>query len=189
MLELKQFVEIFPYFITGFISLKIWELINPIKEKKASEIIFESLTYGMIYKKGLDYLGNIFIIINDKNCNLKNIILIILVIVTPIILKKILKSQFGQNKIVKTIDPSSWDYFFSKRESCIVVVYLKDTKKPIVGLYSGESFASSFPNKRDIYLEKMYFLNKKTGKIKIKNDSKGVYIPEENIKYIEFVNE
>lgn len=187
MVTIDEFMKILPYFGYGFLSLKIWELITPTKEKKATEIILEILFYGVLYNKIMIYFKDAYIVIRGQNFNLEYFIAIVLIILTPIILNKILNCSFIRNKIVKTTSPTSWDYFFSKREKCMVIVYLKDASNPIIGKFEYDSFASSFPNKTDLYLEKAYTLNPENGNAEEKEKSKGLYIPFDSIKYIEFL--
>lgn len=187
-MNLNNFKELFPYFILGFFSLKIWDLINPTKIRSASEKLLEILCYGFIYNRIVTIFSeNSFLVINHKEYSIKNIILFLIVILMPICLKKIMESSIIKTKIVNTTCPTSWDYFFSKREECILVIYLKDKEKPIVGEYSYNSFASSYPYIKDLYLEKMYTI-KEDGELFEKNNTKGIYIPLDNIEYIEFVD-
>ncbi|MCL6580964.1 MAG: DUF6338 family protein, partial [Firmicutes bacterium] len=49
----------------------------------------------------------------------------------------------------------SWDYFFGKRRPCWVLVHLK-TGGLVAGLMGAKSFASSYPEQRDLYLEEAW---------------------------------
>ena len=83
---------------------------------------------------------------------------------------------------IKTIHstPTAWDYFFSKQESSYVIVTLVDGTK-LYGYYSLNSFTSSDPDERDMYIEKLYDEEWNTD-----NEDAGAYIAKEQIKYIEF---
>ncbi len=50
-----------------------------------------------------------------------------------------------------------WDYFFSKREPCWVIVHLKDQK--VGGYYGKGSFASSDPAEPQLCLEEVWGLD------------------------------
>jgi hypothetical protein len=51
--------------------------------------------------------------------------------------------------------PLAWDWKFSQPEGSLVLVTLKDGTQ-IPGLYGGNSFTSSDPEKRDMYLERVF---------------------------------
>ena len=53
--------------------------------------------------------------------------------------------------------PKSWDYIFSRGASYLILVTLKDGTK-FGGLWSQNSFASSYPAEEDLYLEVLYGL-------------------------------
>ena len=80
--------------------------------------------------------------------------------------------------------PNSWDYFFLKREAAFVMIHLKSGKL-IGGVYGGQSYASAYPEPRDLYLKEVWKIEKGYFKHKIK-DTKGLYITYDEILYIEF---
>lgn len=48
--------------------------------------------------------------------------------------------------------PKAWDYFFGKGKACWVIATMK-SGRVVGGYYGSESFAASFPNQEDLYLE------------------------------------
>lgn len=78
--------------------------------------------------------------------------------------------------------PTAWDWKFSNATESWVLVVLKDDTQ-LAGLYGSDSFASSDPEERDLYIEKVY-------EIDDKNDWKprdnGVLITSGEIRSIEF---
>ncbi|MHD0319073.1 DUF6338 family protein [Fusobacterium sp. THCT1E2] len=180
-MSLNDILDIFPYFALGFISTKIWELITPTNERNAKEIYMEILVYGIIYKKLDDVLS--FQLYN-VSIPISKVITFGLVLSVPFILKYLLQSKYIKPLIVKTITPTSWDYIFSRQEPCLIAVHFIDKEIPLIGLYSENSFVSSFPHKKDIYLEKEYQL--KDGKYVPIELSGGIFISPDNIKYIQF---
>jgi len=81
--------------------------------------------------------------------------------------------------------PKAWDYFFGKREPCLVLVTLQDDTK-IGGLWHDNSFASSFPAEEDIYLEAQYKINDDGKFLDEIPDTKGCLVRAGTIKFIEF---
>lgn len=86
---------------------------------------------------------------------------------------------------VKTIHttPTAWDYHFSKQESVFVIITLIDDQK-LYGWYSSQSFTSSDPDERDIFIEKGYRFDGE--KWELDEQSQGFYIAKDQIKVIEF---
>jgi len=82
--------------------------------------------------------------------------------------------------------PTAWDYKFSKSTKPVwVQVSLKDGRK-IGGLYGGQSFASSVPEERDLYLQQVVRVSQ-DGKWERLKRSDGVLIRGDEIEYIEFI--
>ena len=86
---------------------------------------------------------------------------------------------------VKTIHntPTAWDYVFAQQKSGFVVITLIDDKQ-LYGWYSVNSFTSSDPDERDIFVEKAYTFRE--GQWIIDEQGDGFYIPKDQIKVIEF---
>lgn len=81
--------------------------------------------------------------------------------------------------------PTAWDYYFSQQKETWIIVTLK-SGKVIYGKYSTESFSSSDPEERDIYIEKTYILDDNM----VWNEdekSNGVFVSKEDIETIEFL--
>lgn len=60
------------------------------------------------------------------------------------------------------IIPTSWDYAFSIPHQRYVIITL-DNGKRFAGLWGVKSFASDEPSERDIYLEKVFKIEKESG--------------------------
>ena len=81
--------------------------------------------------------------------------------------------------------PTGWDWMFSRTDPCFVLVTLKDGTA-IAGWFGPNSMASSDPQRRDIYVEKVYKMpTDGSGWIEVKG-SLGMQIDGAQISYIEF---
>ncbi|MCF6285147.1 MAG: DUF6338 family protein, partial [Candidatus Hydrogenedentes bacterium] len=80
--------------------------------------------------------------------------------------------------------PTSWDYIFSKTPAVWVLVTLKDGSQ-VGGLWGSDSFASSNPNERDLYIERVFKVAQ-DGQWKEISRSSGILIQGEDIRHIEF---
>ncbi|WP_028856971.1 DUF6338 family protein [Psychrilyobacter atlanticus] len=177
----SQLESIFPYFSLGFISYKIWKMIVPNKKNMLKDNYFEIISLGILYK--LVYLS-----IDFLNKPIKILLIISMSFVLPLLLKKILLSKLIKENTVNTISPLAWDFFFEKREPCVVVVYIKGKEKPIVGYYGTNSFASAYPNEQSIYLEFIYATDDNNQVVEFSDYSKGVLIKGSEISRINFMD-
>ena len=100
--------------------------------------------------------------------------------------KGIIECIFSKRDINKIHPvPTAWDYYFSKQEESWIIVTLKNGKC-IYGLFSENSFASSDPDERDIYIEKTYTLGENMEWIE-DDKSNGILISKDDIETIEFL--
>lgn len=181
MENIKEIIGIIDFIVWGYISLKIWEYITPQKEINISEKYIEMFIIGLLIDKFSKFL---ILHINWS----KGWVLLLISIISPLILKKILEIECIKNKMIKTITPLAWDFYFRKASPSIIKVHFKDSSRdPIVGWFGEKSFASSYPNPQDIYIEGIYTVvdNKLTG---IKKNTRGILIKGDEILSIEFIN-
>lgn len=80
----------------------------------------------------------------------------------------------------------AWDYFFSTRQQCWILVTLKNGKK-YGGFYGSNSFASSSPEPEQIYLEKHWALDEDGDLDHELKDSLGIVILTNDIESLEFI--
>lgn len=86
---------------------------------------------------------------------------------------------------IKSPIPTAWDFFFSHQGSMFVIITLQDDSK-IYGLYGENSFTSTEPDERDIYLEKIYDIDEQNNWVE-NEYSLGIHILQNQIKTIEFL--
>ena len=80
--------------------------------------------------------------------------------------------------------PNAWDWKFSNVDNQWVLVTLIDGSE-VAGYLGSESFISSDPLERDIYIEKLYQIDSQT-KEWIESGTKGILIASGQVKTIEF---
>ena len=99
--------------------------------------------------------------------------------------QKQLSQRFLSKFNIRTINsiPTAWDYYFSKLDSAFLIITLMDDTK-LYGWYSTESFSSSNPEERDIYVELGYRIAE-DGSWEKDDQSQGFYVSKNQIKYIE----
>jgi hypothetical protein len=82
-------------------------------------------------------------------------------------------------------DPTAWDYLFRKQRAYWVRLAFK-SGKVMAGLFGSQSFASSFPQKRDLYVEKLLRLDENGDVVELIESSSGVLVAMEDLEMIEF---
>lgn len=89
---------------------------------------------------------------------------------------------------LSTIHPigCAWDWHFGRCEECWVMVVLKDDTK-WYGYISGDSFMSSEPNERDLYIEKVWDFHGEGKPWTPRNTS--VWIAHGEVQSIEFFHD
>ena len=90
------------------------------------------------------------------------------------------------SKIFGPQEKSSWDYLFNHIRSINKPVTLAVTLKNsdyIIGTCAGNSYATSYPNQQDLFLETIYEI--KEEEVIIKEGSEGLYISKDQINKIE----
>ena len=82
------------------------------------------------------------------------------------------------------IIPTSWDYAFSQPEERYVILTLSNGGV-YGGLWGARSFASDEPSERDIYIEKVFKINKDTGEWS--DTGRSLLVKGEHIRSVEFI--
>lgn len=182
------------FFLPGFISLKIYDLLEPNERRDFSKSLFEVVAYSSLnffvlfypifklyeYLKATKGIGDL---------ELYTLILVIVFVISPILWPIIIFKVSRCKLLVKhIIHPTKkpWDFVFGKRNDYWVIVNLKDGKR-IGGIYSTNSFTSSFPYEEEIYLEKVWALSEDGAFEKEIENSHGVLVLSGCIHSIEFL--
>ena len=178
------------FFVPGFISMKIWSSIVPSESRKPTDYLLEIISYSCLNFAFLSWL--VIIVSKDEfKSNHESLfylavfsILFVFPIIWPIILNKLFQWPVINKFFIHPI-PKAWDYYFSKRKPCYVLIHLKNGEL-IGGYLGGKSFASSFPNVEDIYLEQVWKVNKNGEFQNMIESTNGLWICKDNFNYIEF---
>lgn len=80
--------------------------------------------------------------------------------------------------------PTAWDWKFSTTQPVWIMVTLMDGST-VCGLFGSNSFASSAPEERDLFIEQVYRLDEGLRWKPVEN-SDGILLRDGEIKYVEF---
>ena len=178
------------FFIPGFISIKIYDLLVPSERRDYSKSLFEIISYSAINFAALSWL---IILIHSENFYINHVILYLfsiffILLVAPILWPFFILKLFSwkpiANLIVHPIQ-KPWDYVFGKKRPYWLIVHLKDGRK-IGGKFDYKSFASSNPAEEQIYLEELWKLDNDGKFLEPVERTKGIIILSAEILSIEF---
>jgi hypothetical protein len=180
------------FFFPGFVSLKIWQLFYDSKQQEKEKLIFDCIFLSII---NFGFLAPLSIYLYKwdwpNHPVWTGLFVLLYCIIGPIIWPCLWHWLRNKKYIYKYIDlayPSAWDYFVHQKQSCFMIIHLKDDS--MIGGYFGEnSYASAYSDKNSIYLEKAYKINPDGTFGEQITDSFGLVISEDNYKFIEFFHE
>ena len=179
------------FFVPGFISIKVYDLLVPSERRDIDKSLLEALTYSCI-NFALLYWLIIAIHTDGFQTNypyvyygLSLLILFIMPIIWPITLLKILEQPFFKNRVINPV-LKPWDRLFAQRKAYWVIVHLKNGKM-IGGKYGIRSFTSTYPAPEQIYLEEVWDIDPSSKRfIRIMDRTQGIIISEDEFQSLEF---
>ncbi len=178
------------FFVPGFTYLKFYRLFIAEVRTDFSKDLYEAIGFSFINTLIFSYPLTLIHSDNfpENHPVLYYITILGIVIIAPILFTLIFyyisKQKWFSRFLVNPVK-SAWDSFFSRRESYYVIVTLKNGRK-IGGKYGLNSFSSTYPNPKEIYLEEVWTLNDKNGFEEKVMQTEGVLIVENEISTIEF---
>jgi vacuolar-type H+-ATPase subunit I/STV1 len=185
--DINRIQLILIFIIPGFVSYKVWSLLIPSKDIAIKDYIIEIICYSFINFALLFWLINIAENIQGLLQSLLYlIILFIAPIIWPLIWIKIVKSKRLKGKIVYPT-PKAWDFFFGLGKPCFMLIHLH-TGKMIGGLYYLDSYSSSYPQQKDLYLKEVWNITEKGEFLNKIEATEGLLISYDVIEYIELFN-
>ena len=144
----------------GLVSTTIYRLIMPARTLEWANSLVQGLFYSAVnFVLGLPLLFWL-VFGRDPVANpvRYSIAAILLLFVTPILWPFVLVAIFKSKGVARRIQipyPTAWDFFFDRREPRFALAHL-NSGKLLGGYWGTESYAGSFLNDGDIYLEVVY---------------------------------
>jgi len=177
------------FVVPGFISLKMYALLQPTQVKDSAQQLIDAVAYSSINYALL--LGPIYAVehfdLRTSHPTLYVLFYILVVLVAPIAwawaFLWLRKTQLLQKSIAHPTG-KPWDFVFSQRVRYWVIATLTDGRQ-IAGRYDSKSFASSSPASEQIYLEEAWVLNEGGGFERQRIGSAGIIILAKEIATLE----
>jgi hypothetical protein len=152
------------FFIPGFITLKVYDLLIPGEARDFSKSLFDAVAYS-----SLNFAALLWLIAILRSGSLTGwqwyaamfFLLIAMPALWPLIFLMIRRHPKVASRIASP-NARVWDDVFAKRTPYWVIVHLKDQRR-IGGLYGGKSFTSHSPAPPEIYLEEVWMVDQDLG--------------------------
>ncbi|MBF8271468.1 MAG: hypothetical protein HW380_573 [Magnetococcales bacterium] len=186
----QQSIQFFlMFFVPGFISIKIYDLLIPGERRDFTKAIPEAISYSAL---NFAFLYPIWFFLpdhfQDRYPNIYPcfvfLALFLAPVVWPVLWVWISKKGFSSGFIRSPI-PTSWDYIFGKREAYWIIVHLTDGRR-VGGRYDSQSFSTSYPDEPQIYLEEVWKLDDEGAFVEKVKSSRGIVILGKDILSVEF---
>jgi hypothetical protein len=175
--------------VPGFVSLKTYGTLVPSGHRQASQQLLDAVAYSCINYAILSvplYLVRAWNL-EQVHPRLYLAFWTFAILVAPVLWTllyvKVRSSRYLQS-IVPHPTEDAWHYLFSQRKSFWVVVSLQNGTK-IAGRYDSQSFASSAPAPKQLYLQESWVLSDEGGFERVREDTGGILILDEAISTIE----
>jgi hypothetical protein len=167
------------YFVApGFISLKVWGLLNSAPQVRLSENLTEAIIYSAF--NALPFAGLYSILYG-----LHPVLAYIVIFLVFPVLWPLLFYLLSRIRPIKTrLTPSAWDHYFNRHTACFVLLRFKNGGLA-GGFYGNRSFASSYPEKENLYMEEQWVLDEEGSFIEKKRNTDGFLVSFSEIESIE----
>jgi hypothetical protein len=178
------------FFLPGFISMKVYDLMVPVEPRNASKSLLEAISYSTLNFAALFWLiaiiqtGDFY---HQHFIRYSLSVVAIMVVVPacwPFVFLKLSSWRPVTRHFVNPIK-KPWDYVFGKRTPFWIIVHLKNGQK-VGGRFGLESFASSNPADEQIYLEEVWLLDEADSFLNPVENSRGIIIMNNEIRAVEF---
>ena len=189
--EFDKLVLFIAFVIPGFISIRVYDLFIASGRRESSKLIVDAIGFSCINYALFSwaiYLVNKYDVYDKYPIGFALFLIGILFIFPALLaltLIRLRKMKIFYKHSPHPV-PKAWDYVFERKESYWVVIYLTDGTK-IGGMYDTDSFASSYPEEEQIYIQEVWDINEHNKFIKKRNGSCGALISAKDIKTIEFI--
>ena len=187
--ELDSLVLFVLLIVPGLISMFAYRFLMPARDIEWKTALVEALFYGVL---NFGICLPIIIPIHQAGFPASHltwyvILMVAVLVLLPLLWSCLLCCLFRWKRLMKRLQlpfPTAWDFFFHKRESCFILIHLKNGKM-IGGYFGGDSYATSFPRHGDIYLQQVCKVDELGRFEKLVEDTKGLLISRDTCDYVE----
>ena len=193
--SLSQILVLLVFIIPGFVLMRVKRVAYPTAETSTASAVLDSLALSCVVyalASPLLYLSYLYRWPVTRPVLFSTLSLLILLVVpcglggSYVWFTKTEKARWLREFLgFPHPDPTAWDYHFRKGKAYWIWLTFK-SGKVMAGLFGPNSFASSFPHKRDIYIEKLLRLDEHGRVVELIDGSAGALVMMEDLERIQF---
>jgi hypothetical protein len=175
----------------GLISIHVYRLVMPARPLDWTTALLQGLFYSAVnFVLGLPILYLLVFGADPVRHPLRYVVAAMLVLlVTPVLWPMVVVAALRSRRLLRRAQvayPTAWDFFFDSHEAVFVLVHLNNGAL-LAGYCGSASYAGSFPNDGDIYLEALYRTTP-TGEIgDPAPNSRGALLHRSQYSYVELI--
>lgn len=193
--SLSQVLVLLVFVIPGFVLMRVKRVAYPTAEPSAGSTVLDSVALScVVYALASPVL---YISYHYRWPITRPVLFSMLVLFTLLVLPCALGAfyvRFTKTGTARWLreflgfpnpDPTAWDYLFRKQRAYWAWLTFK-SGKVMAGLFGPNSFASSFPHKRDLYVERLLRLDENGRVVELIEGSAGALVMMEDLERIQF---
>ena len=177
------------FVIPGFITLKTYQVLTASAPQEASKQLIDAVAYSCINYALLFW--PIYMVessgLRHNKIQLYLMFYLLVLLVAPAFWAGLYKAARATGLLQRMLPhptEQAWDYVFSQRQPCWMIVTLNDGTK-IAGKFGNRSFASSTSTSGQIFLEETWLLNDHGGFERPRSETSGTLIVSGDIRLVE----
>ena len=193
--SLSQIWVLLVFIIPGFVLMRVKRVAYPTAEASTGSTMLDSLTLSCVvyaFVSPLLYLSNLYSWPVTRPVLFSMLALVILLAVPCALGTLYVRfTKSGRARWLREVlgfpnpDPTAWDYLFRQQRAYWVWLTFK-SGKVMAGLFGPNSFASSFPHKQDLYVEKLLRLDEDGNVVELLDGSAGALVMMGDLEGIQF---
>jgi hypothetical protein len=177
-LNMDNIETIILFVAPGFISLKVWGLLNSAPRRRVADALVEAVIFSSFNAIFFYWLFDLVKQIHPILAYF--VVFIMLPVLWPVVFYNLARIPYFKTRLT----PTAWDYFFNLKEDCFLRLHLKNGLM-LGGLYSVKSFASSYPEKEGLYLAELWEMDEDGVFQNPVENTDGLLVNFEEVSFIE----
>jgi Family of unknown function (DUF6338) len=193
------------YFITpGVMATRVHDLIVPSEQRDWGKLSFDFVSYSAInlfffylltLTHLLDFLPvmNVPLLVSNRVMDFRPVLFVsFLIPITIGFLSGVIPKSVWLHRLLGGVmlnpEPSPWDFLFSDKKRCYGILFHLKSGSKIGGIYGSESYVSTFPHPKEIYVQSVCNIDENGKLLSIREKSAGMFISMDEVSLIELVD-
>ena len=181
-----NFIVFLVLIVPGFVAIRVFDLLVPAERRDFSKSVVDVASFGAVNL----VIARPLIRYVDPAAHpiIAYVVGVCIVVVGPAMIaiawRRLLTAEFLRGKVIHPV-PTAWDFFFLQARECWVLCHMKSGTK-VGGWFGTQSFASGFPQRQEIYVEKLWRVDENGKFIEAVQRSGGAFVRSDECSVLEF---